>query len=291
MHEDVLRESRRLTQFGTLRLSGPDARTFLQGQLSADVLALTPESVLLASCNSAQGRVQSVLWILQRGDEIVLLTAAELVESTAARLKKYVLRAKVKFEAGPLEVFGHMDSHPNMTSWTAPLTQEQQGDANVIRWPGGRHLVIDSTRAGDADEEFARAWHLADIRAGIPALHTQTHESFIAQMLNLDVLGGISFEKGCYTGQEIIARMHYRGTVKRRMFRYAVGGEMPAPGTRVLAGEEPAGEVVTSVATASGSELLAVVQLSQVERELRVDAESKAVLSRLPLPYAVDSGS
>lgn len=289
MHEDVLRESRRLTQFGTLRLSGPDVRTFLQGQLSADVLALTPESVLLASCNSAQGRVQSVLWILQRRDEIVLLTAAELVESTAARLKKYVLRAKVKFEAGPLDVFGHMDSHPNMTSWTAPLTQEQQGDANVIRWPGGRHLVIVSTRASDADEEFARAWHLADIRAGIPALHTQTHESFIAQMLNLDVLGGISFEKGCYTGQEIIARMHYRGSVKRRMFRYAVESDAPDPGTRIVAGEEPAGEVVTAVSTQTGSELLAVIQLSHSDGDLSLDVDSRPALQRLPLPYAVES--
>ncbi|MET0986224.1 MAG: hypothetical protein ABW034_12545 [Steroidobacteraceae bacterium] len=290
MHEDALRESRRLTQFGTLRLSGPDARNFLQGQISADISALTPGSVLLASCNSAQGRVQSVLWLLQRGDEIVLLTSAELLESTAARLKKYVLRAKVKFEPSTLDVFGHLDGQTSMTSWTTPLIQEQQGDANVIHWPGGRQLIVAPTRASDPDEAFTRAWQLADVQAGIPTLHAQTHESFVAQMLNLDVLGGISFEKGCYTGQEIIARTHYRGSVKRRMFRYAVAGEVPVSGTRLLAGEEPAGEVVTSVSTGSGSELLAVVQLSQVERELQLDTESKAVLSRLPLPYAVDSG-
>ncbi|MET0658837.1 MAG: hypothetical protein ABW110_11845 [Steroidobacteraceae bacterium] len=291
MHEDALRESRRLTQFGTLRLSGIDARNFLQGQISTDISALTPESVLLASCNSAQGRVQSVLWLLQRSDEIVLLTSSELLESTAARLRKYVLRAKVKFEASTLDVFGRMDAQTNPAAWTAPLLQEQQGEANVIRWPGARHLIIAPARASDTDDAFARAWQLADLQAGIPTLHPQTHETFVAQMLNLDVLGGISFEKGCYTGQEIIARTHYRGTVKRRMFRYAANGAAPVPGTRVLAGDEPAGEVVTSAATASGSELLAVVQLSQVERELRLDTESKAVLRRLPLPYAVESGT
>ena len=289
MHEDVLRQSRRLAQFGTLRLSGPDARTFLQGQLSANMLTLTPTSVLLASCNSAQGRVQSILWLLERGDEIVLLTSAELVDATAARLKKYVLRAKVKFEPSTLEVFGIMDSHGSSSPWTTPLPQRQQGALNSIDWPGGRGLLIAPAQASAADETFTRSWQLADIEAGIPVLHTQTHESFVAQMLNLDLLGGISFEKGCYTGQEIIARTHFRGSVKRRMLRYSVEGMTPAPGTRIVAGEEAAGEVVTSIATTSGSELLAVVQLAHIERELHVDAASKPLLSRLPLPYAFES--
>lgn len=287
MHEDVLRESRRLSQFGTIRSSGPDARTFLQGQLSADVMALTPDTVLLASCNSAQGRVQSVLWLFERGDEIVLLTAAELLEATIARLKKYVLRAKVKFEAAALDVLGSMSAATNIADWTAPLHQQQTGDTNVVEWPGGRRLIVAPSSVIEPDEPFTRAWRLADIQAGIPTLHTQTNESFVAQMLNLDLLGGISFDKGCYTGQEIIARTHYRGSVKRRMFRYAVESETPAPGTRIVAGEESAGEVVTAVATQTGSELLAVIQLSHSDDELRLDVASRSVLKRLPLPYAV----
>ena len=86
--------------------------------------------------------------------------------------------------------------------------------------------------ARESDAEFAREWHAADIRAGLPQVYPQTHESFVAQMLNLDLLGGVSFEKGCYTGQEIIARTHFRGTVKRRMLRYAAACPAPAPGTR-----------------------------------------------------------
>jgi tRNA-modifying protein YgfZ len=287
MHEDLLRGSRPLPHFGTLRLSGPDARTFLQGQLSADLLTLTPTSVLLASCNSAQGRVQSILWILERGEELVLLTSAELIEAVLARLKKYVLRAKVKFEAPTLAVFGSIGPPTNAAAWTAPLAQEQANNINVVRWPGDRLLLIAPVREAETDQQFVNDWRLQDIAAGIPQVHAETQESFVAQMLNLDLLAGISFEKGCYTGQEIIARTHYRGTVKRRMFRYAADGAPPAAGTRVLAGEEPAGEIVTAAATPTGSELLAVIQLSYLQHELRLDSTSKPALRRLPLPYAI----
>jgi folate-binding protein YgfZ len=284
MHEDLLRDSRRLPQFGALRLSGPDAKSFLQGQVSADTRRLGPESALLASCNSAQGRVQAVLWIIQRGDDVVLLTSAELIEAISARLKKYVLRAKVKFEPATLGVYGIGSAEAN-ASWTAPLTQQQQGDVNAIRWPGNRTLLVATAQDVPVDDAFVQGWQLADIRSGIPTVHPQTHERFVAQMLNLDLLGGISFDKGCYTGQEIIARTHYRGSVKRRMLRYVTTSAPPPPGARIVAGEETAGEVVTATATPEGAELLAVVQLSHVEQQLTLEAG--APLQRLPLPYAV----
>jgi folate-binding protein YgfZ len=287
MHEDVLRDSQRLPHLGTVLLSGPDTRTFLQGQISTDVRKLTADAVLLTSCNSPQGRVQAVLWLLERGEEILLVTSAELIEHTAARLKKYVLRAKVSIEPHAMAVFGRMESAVAAVPWTAPLPQRFQDTVNVIQWPGGRQLLVAPAGETQADETFVRAWQLADIRNGIPTVHTQTHERFVAQMLNLDLLGGVSFDKGCYTGQEIIARTHFRGTVKRRMLRYEVAGTVPPPGARIVAGEEPAGEVATSCATANGSELLAVIQLSHIERELHVDG-TQAVLKPLPLPYSVD---
>jgi folate-binding Fe-S cluster repair protein YgfZ len=100
-------------------------------------------------------------------------------------------------------------------------------------------------------------------------------------MLNLDLLGGVNFEKGCYTGQEIIARTHFRGAIKRRMFRFEYSGPPPTPGTRVLAGEQHAGDVVD----AAEDELLAVITLAQAEAELKL--ESGAQLKKLPLPYAL----
>jgi tRNA-modifying protein YgfZ len=290
MHEDLLRRSRALPQLSAIRVSGSDARTFLQGQLSANVEELAPDTVLLASCNSAQGRVQGVLWLLQRDQEIVLITASELADATVSRLKKYVLRAKVKFEPPTLGVRGVIEEVTGPSTWHAPLRQLWTADTNVVAWPSARTLIVSPLIDATADADFIREWQLRDVHAGVPQIHMSTHESFVAQMLNLDVLGGISFEKGCYTGQEIIARTHFRGSVKRRMFRFAAQSEAPIPGSRILAGTEPAGEVVTSVATGTGCELLAVIQLAHLGHELTLDTASKSALAQLPLPYAVGTG-
>ncbi|HEY7642003.1 MAG TPA: hypothetical protein VH814_19890 [Steroidobacteraceae bacterium] len=230
----------------TLLVSGSDARAFLQGQLSADIDALAPSRALLTSCNSAQGRVQAVLWLVARSDGIALILPASMVERTAARLRKYVLRSKVA-----------IDAVPDAVELPAP---------HAYREPD---------------------WRLAGIRAGLPQVYPQTHETFVAQMLNLDLLGGVSFEKGCYTGQEIIARTHFRGTIKRRMFHFASASSPPLPGTRILAGDQHAGDVVDAAATNEGSELLAVISLAQQETALTVEG---VPLRRLPLPYAIDAG-
>jgi folate-binding protein YgfZ len=229
------------TTLGTLLVSGADARSFLQGQLSADVDALTPANAVLASCNSAQGRVQAVLWLVERSDGIALVLPASMAERTATRLRKYVLRSKVRIEAS----------------------------AAAIELPDGHPY-----RETD--------WRLAGIRAGLPQVYPETYEAFVAQMLNLDQLGGVSFEKGCYTGQEIIARTHFRGAIKRRMFRFEYTGQPPEPGARILAGEQHAGDVVD----AAPGELLAVINLAQQDAQLRL--QSDAQLKKLPLPYSVD---
>jgi folate-binding protein YgfZ len=234
------------SSLGTLLVSGADARPFLQGQLSADIDALTPAHTLLASCNSAQGRVQAVLLLAERADGIALILPASLTERIAARLRKYVLRSKVKIDELP-------------------------GPIDLVVPPAYRE----------------RDWRLAGIRAGLPQVYPETYESFVAQMLNLDLLGGIAFEKGCYTGQEIIARTHFRGAIKRRMFRFQCACPPPAPGTRVLAGEQHAGDVVDAAATSNGCELLAVVSLAQADAELELESNRGARLRKLPLPYSL----
>jgi tRNA-modifying protein YgfZ len=234
-----------ITSLGTLLVSGADARTFLQGQLSADIDALTPAHAMLASCNSAQGRVQAVLWLVERSDGIALILPAPLAERIATRLRKYVLRSKVKIDVAPA---------------ASDLTEP----------PAYRE----------------RDWRLAGIRVGLPQVYPATYETFVAQMLNLDLLGGISFEKGCYTGQEIIARTHFRGAVKRRMFRFECACPPPTPGTRVLAGEQHAGDVVDAAATGAGCELLAVINLAQQDVQLELESNRGAGIRKLPLPYS-----
>ena len=230
----------------TLLVSGTDARSFLQGQLSADIDALAPARPLLAGINSAQGRVQALVWLVERGDGIALLLPASMVERTALRLRRYVLRSKV--------AIGEVQEVPELP------------ESHAYREAG---------------------WRLAGIRAGLPQVYPETHEAFVAQMLNLDLLGGVSFDKGCYTGQEIIARTHFRGAIKRRMFRFASSSPPPVPGARILVGEQHAGDVVDAAATKEGSELLAVITLAQQDAALELEG---LPLRKLPLPYAIDVG-
>lgn len=277
----------RLEHLSTLVVTGADARSFLQGQLSFDVDKLTASRVELACCSSAQGRVQAVMWLIERGEAIVLLLPTTLTESTLARLRKYVLRAKVKIERGG-------DRYAVFAASTVldepARTHIVVGDRSYVQWPGHEPRVLAVAPASDggaASAEHVTRWRRADIAAGLPQVYPETHEAFVAQMLNLDLLGGISFEKGCYTGQEIIARTHYRGAIKRRMFRFRASTRPPEPATRLVVGDQHAGDVVEAVATDDGCELLAVVNLAQLTEPLVLGAAGGASLTRLELPYPV----
>jgi folate-binding protein YgfZ len=278
--------SQRLGQFATICLTGADARIFLQGQLSFDIDRLTAQRVELACCNSAQGRVQAVMWLVERSDCLVLLLSASMLDATVARLRKYVLRAKVKIESGAGRLAAYAtDSHP---SAQLPFQHAEQGPVSLIGWPGGRTLMLAPPQASEgAAAAASEEWHLADVRAGLPQIYPQTHELFVAQMLNLDALNAISFDKGCYTGQEIIARTHYRGAIKRRMFHFSADCPPPPPATRIVVDGAHAGDVVDSVATPNGSELLAVINLAQLDNALKLDGSPDVTLHRLELPYSL----
>lgn len=275
----------RLEHLSVLLVSGPDAKNFLQGQLSADMQALARENIVLASCNSPQGRVQAVVWIVERPEGIALLMSRSVVEAVEPRLRRYVLRAKLTIErdrlwAGVLEESIAADANAGGRS------HELIGELSKLRWSGLQHPLVltpNVEMAHDAARELR--WRSDYLRAGLPQVYAETYERFVAQMLNLDVLDGISFTKGCYTGQEIVARAHYRGAVKRRMFRFRAACAPPAPGTRLLAGDQHAGEVVDAVPTVEGCELLAVVSLPSLHGPLTIDATENTALERLALPY------
>ena len=174
-----------------LRISGADARKFLQGQLSSDMQLLAADRMLGAGLHTPQGRVLAVLQMCTRGsDEIVALLPEDLVAIAAGALSRFILRAKVKISVEP-------------------------ADEASRALPGAP--------AGTVAEKIVA------IARGLPQVYAASSGQFIAQMLNLDVLGAISFDKGCYTGQEVIARAHYRGRVKRRMQRFAADGPLSLP--------------------------------------------------------------
>lgn len=274
----------RLEHLAAITVTGPQAKAFLQGQLSFDLDHLTRERMELASCSSAQGRVQAVLWLIERTDAILLVLPASMLDTTLVRLRKYVLRSKVKLEASAgFAVYAATDTSIEDT----PRTHVERGERSYVRWPGGRVLCLAPATDGEANPAMSKQWQRDDIAAALPQVYPPTHEAFVAQMLNLDVLGGISFEKGCYTGQEIIARTHFRGAIKRRMFRFKSSGAPPEPGTRIVAGDQHAGDVVDAVHTEDGVELLAIVNLTHADATLRIASPDGAQLTKLPLPYQI----
>jgi folate-binding protein YgfZ len=256
--------------------------------------ALAPAQALLAACNSAQGRVQAVTWLIERDDGIALVLPESMIESVAARLRKYVLRAKVKVESGAGRLTAGVADAAALTQiagLSADCAHLQIAGVSCVRLPGHAQILLLASAPswGEPDPADDLRWRLESVRAGRPQVYPETHEAFVAQMLNLDLLDAVSFTKGCYTGQEIIARTHYRGAIKRRMFRFRAPSPPPAPGTRIAAGDQHAGDVVDAVEVGDGCELLAVVSLAQLGQPLALESSTGVALERLALPYEVAS--
>jgi folate-binding protein YgfZ len=282
----------RLTELGVLRATGADAVAFLQGQLSNDLARLERERALLASLNTPQGRVVAVLRLVQRRDGIMAILPAALVAPVIERLRKYVLRAKVALHdesarwavAGLLDVAaGDADSNPQ--------TATDEFSVHALPGRAGRQLLIGPSDALESvasrlapGATSADRWRLAAIELGEPQVYPATSDVFVAQMLNLDLVDGVSFTKGCYTGQEIIARTQHRGRIKRRMLRYRLAGAAALkPGDTVQI-EQRAGRVVEFAAkSASEGEILAVMSLEGAPHTYAADLPAE----RLPLPYSI----
>ena len=266
---------------GVLAFRGADSARFLQGQLSADVEKLAPGASTLAGLHNAQGRVAALLALARpTPDEILAVLPRALIAPVAQRLGKYVFRAKVRIgeESDALRVLG------------VAAGSDIAGGVGIA-W-GERHLLVVPRGLERIDPATSiAAWEAADIAAGIPQVYAATSETFVAQMLNLDLLGAIAFDKGCYTGQEVIARAHYRGRVKRRMQRWLnAGGSELRPGDTARSQDGRALAVVRVARDAQGrQELLAVGNFGPVVGSV-ADADPAGgiiVEGPLPLPYAL----
>lgn len=284
-------QSWRLEHLGVLRIAGRDAASFLQGQVSNDVRRLERGEPLLAAYSSAQGRVIAVLHLLPQPGAILALLPRELLAGVRERLRRFVLRAKVELEdmSDLLEVRGARRVELAAAGLEPLEACAERDGITMARLAGDptRHWLVGARGALEASLPQAIAvaehdWRLADIRAGLPQIYAATSEQFVAQMLNLDLLDAISFTKGCYTGQEIIARAQHLGRIKRRLFRLALP-RAGAIGEAVALADGRGGRVTECVRAGTGYEALAVLPLepggAEAERVLRG--------TLLPLPYAV----
>lgn len=275
-----------LPQLGHLRISGADVDDFLQGQLSNDIGLLTPQRAQITSYNSPKGRMLAVFHLLRDDGAVLAELDRGVLEPVLKRLRMFVLRSKVTLE----DISAQTDAL-GLTGATAPellaqlelpvpaqaldCIRDEASGLMVMRRFGelprytlhgdsGTIATMKTRLAPDAVAAKPGEWQRQDILAGVPTVYPQTSDHFVAQMANLDLLGGISFSKGCYTGQEIIARLHYLGQLKRRMVICHCDSIGIEPGTAIYDGgvAQAVGEVVQAAATGSGSILSIVLQLS-----------------------------
>jgi folate-binding protein YgfZ len=271
-----------LPHLAAVEVAGPNAAQFLNGQLSNDTLSLAPGAWQLTSWSTPKGRVVAVLSLGRMEDRYYAVLPRELAAPFIERLSKYILRSKVSLRlvSTELAVWGSVASPDRFA--IQPATA-----------PAPALDAIDTERR----------WKLARIAAGLPQIYPATAEQFVAQMINLDLVQGVSFHKGCYTGQEIIARTQNLGRIKRRMLRFASGplasGPFPSGpfpnedtggvkvGDVVTLGDFGAAHIVELAAADAGQELLAVVHLEPRMDTAKAETAPRIEAHERPLPYSI----
>ncbi|TVP48041.1 MAG: folate-binding protein [Halomonas sp.] len=296
----------RLNHLAALDVKGVDAEKFLQGQTSAQVNLANGQFAPLTCFCTPKGRMLANAQLLRIGDDhFRLLLSHSLLDSLANHLKKFA--AFYRAELIPMPDFSFIGASEEASALAEQFnlalpqqvgTHSTSDQHCVIRYPGETPrwlFCFDSHINGndiqvDDDEATRNAWQLEDIRNGLAWLTDVQQDHFLPQMLNWEALGGISFKKGCYTGQEVVARAHFRGQVKKRLMRASVKAEsLPAVGASVVNSDDKAvGEVVVSAADEQGSvELLAVMSTKVAEEATPLFLAGKP-LTLLPLPYAIE---
>lgn len=297
-----------LSHEGVLAVRGADAAKFLQGQLTCNLNYLSDTQASLGARCTQKGRMQSSFRILLQGDGVLLAMATALLEPQLADLKKYAVFSKSKLtdESAAWVRFGLVNADTALASLGLELPADTDSVARndtliAIRISPDRAELWVPAEQGDAvrgqlaatlEQADLNEWLLGQIRAGIGQVMPQTRELFIPQMLNLQAVGGVSFKKGCYTGQEIVARMQYLGKLKRRLYRLSLDApELPEPGTPLFSPSHNSaiGEVVIAAKAGESIELLAVLQAEAADSgDVHVGTLEGPGLQLLDLPYTLD---
>jgi folate-binding protein YgfZ len=305
MHSETTIEGAcRLTDRGVIRASGPDAASFLQGQLTNDVLTLRAGAARLAGFCSAKGRLQAsfVIW-KAADDEFLLCCPSTILAPTLKRLSMFVLRAKCRLVDASGEIELHGLAGRSALAWlgdAGPWQTRRQGDTLGVALPdvdGVRRCLV-AAPAGRAAEVAdlptipLDAWRWLEVRSGIVSIEAATVDRFVPQMVNFELVGGVDFQKGCYPGQEVVARSQYRGTTRRRTLLFDCD-TTPVAGQDVFVEGDP-GEPAGTVANAAphpggrGASALVEVRLAALSgHELRLAAPDGPRLRRAELGYRV----
>ena len=306
-----------LSHLGVIRVEGADAMSFLQGQTTNDMSKLDNEHAHLNGYCSPKGRLLASFYIVARDNCYYILLERALLPATLKRLRMFIMMSKVSMEdisdAMVLTGLSGPESAAVLKPVTANLSSSDYGVTQteaytILCLPRSQRYIIlsDVTKALELWQTLAtktikvghQTWKLTDIRAAIPTIYEETIEAFVPQMVNMQAIQGVSFKKGCYTGQEVVARMQYLGKLKRRMYRAHVQTEQAVvPGMPIYAEGSSSGQGAGKVVDAQpspqgGYELLAVIEIASAEQGgLCLESENGPLLSLNELPYSLEQAS
>ena len=296
-----------LTDRVVVRVSGPGTHAFLQGQFSQHLDEVTADHSPRASASTPKGRAYCLTRLVRDGDSILLDLETELAEKTLDHLRKYLMlfRGTSAEILSSARIFGILGRSLAETLAGDPVS-ELAAPGDTLKLDQGFLVRVEDTADGLCRHELWQLpesgsglppegelpltdWQATEIAAGVPHLSEATLEAFVPQMLNWQHLGGIHFRKGCYTGQEVIARMHFLGQLKKSLFRFRLDArQRPTPGTGVMSGDRAVGTVINATAFRDHHcELLAVVRHDADRTSLTIEGQPAHHLRVLPLPYPV----
>lgn len=303
-----------LSHYGLIEAWGDDVTDFFQGQLTNDFKAITDnEGQLSAYCNP-KGRILANFRIFKRENHYFLRLRKDTLEATVKRLRMYVMRSKVELRDSSDALIRIGIAGSNAARRLSDLFKVipdkadafiNENDITLIKLPGKlpqfeAHGPLQNIKdlwkalKSDAVPVGENSWNILTIRAGIPEIVNDTIEEFVPQMVNLQAINSLSFTKGCYPGQEVVARMHYLGKIKRRLYTgMAETSTLPRPGQAVFtsnAEEEKAGQIVSaSWSGENKAEFLAVLQIAKAEQgHLHIESTSGPEISLGELPYSLE---
>jgi len=291
-----------LTHLGVIRVQGDDAIKFLQGQLTQDFALVTGSQARLAAFCSAKGRMQaSFIGVVAGPGDVLLVCSRDILAPTLKRLSMFVMRAKAKLSDATAEfkLIGLAGAAlvPWIAADTAPWSRAAVGAVNIVRLydadtqPRALWIAPAAEPEPQGAELSLALWQWGEVRSGVATITAPIVEAFVPQMLNYESVGGVNFKKGCYPGQEVVARSQFRGTLKRRAYIGHTQGE-PVVGQEVFQSgddEQPAGIVVQAAAAPQGG-FDAILSLQTAAAEagnLRLGSSAGAELHLQALPYAL----
>lgn len=266
----------RLPFFHVLAVEGADAAEFLHGQLSNHIKDLAVGEACFATYNTPKGRVLANMLVWRLENRFLLLMAADLAAPVVKRLRMFVLRSKVVFDEMPgWQAYGQSglaEPQPAADALKLPFTDAEGVLSCVLA--GGNGVLLSRKNLPAADTAAAEsAWFAGEVRAGRPWVSAATSEVAVAQMLNQHRLGGVHFKKGCYPGQEVIARAQYRGQVKRGLAQTRSESAVAA-GSKIEAAGEEAGVVINNAADENGFIQLSVIKFAAAGQSLSCEGQA-----------------